>query len=383
MLLLLVINRAFAQYNIQFRDITLSQAVELSAKENKPVFFMGFANWCQHCKNMKETVFTDSSVATFYNEHFICIHQDMEEGAGPSLKDRFGVRAFPAFVFLDGTGARIYQVVGELDKKDCLFMASNALNPQKHLNYLQDQFDQNPGDTARAVPLLQALNRAQLPTQEIAQKFFAAKSEKEMLNYPCWRVLNMGVSDITSKEFQFIVDHQKEYGELVSPQRVQRKIFRTTAYNFEQPVNNNDTVRYRQLKKVAVSFHNTRVDSLIFNYDLQLFELSNNWTAYQKEAVQGTQLFEWDDYVQLRHIADIFYKHVTDADALKTAATWAKRSGELKPEYGNTLLCAQLYEKSGNKSEAKKAAQDAVDIATRLSLNHAEADQLLQRVSQQ
>jgi len=187
------------------------------------------------------------------------------------------------------------------------------------------------------------------------------------------------VSDISSQEFRFIIDHQKQYGDIVSPQRVQRKIYRTAAYNLQQPADKNDTTEYFRLRAIASAFHNTQVDSLIFNYDLQLYDLNNQWSRYETTAIKGTSTYEWNDYSQLKHIADIFSKRVTNPSSLKEAATWAKRSAELKPEYGNTLLYAQLLEKTGEKNNAKKVAHDAVDIASKINSNHAEADQILQR----
>lgn len=371
-----------AQFKIDFLDLSLQDAISKSASVGKPVFFMGFASWCPHCKKMKETIFTDSAVADFYNSHYVCVEQDMEQGEGPELAQKYSVHSYPTFVFLNGTGQRIFQSVGELDSATFMTIGKAVLNPQKQLPYLQQQFEQNVGDTAKAIPYLQALNRGQLPTQEIAQRFFATKTEKQMLNYECWRVLNLGVSDISSPEFKFIVDHQKDYGEIISPQRVQRKIFRTIAYNIQPLADKNDTAQYFALRKVAASFHNSQVDSLIFNLDLQLFEVNNQWSSYQQTAMQGTQRFEWNDYAQLQHISDMFLKSTTDAGALSAAATWAKRSSDLQPQYANLLLCAKLLEKTGDKTGAQAAAQKAIDLAAKTNSNHAEADLLIKRVSQ-
>ncbi len=368
-----------AQTGIQFQDIFLQQALKKSGATGKIVFFMGFTTWCPHCKKMKESVFTDSGVANYYNAHFICVMQDMESGEGPTLSKRFGVQSYPTFVFLDSTGQRLFQVAGELDVSTMMLMAHDAQTPAKQMPYLQKQFEKNPADTAAAIPYLQSLTRARLPTQAVANSFFETKKENELMNYPSWRVLNMGVSDISSPEFQFIIDHQKQYGEIVSPQRVQRKIYRTTAYNLQQPADKNDTTEYFRLRTIASTFHNTQVDSLVFNYDLQLYDLNNQWSRYEATALKGTFTYEWNDYSQLKHIADIFFKRVTNPPSLKEATKWAERSTELKPEYGNTLLYAQLLDKTGEKNESKKVAQDAIDIASKTNSNHTEADQILQR----
>src|SRR4051812_2111412 len=92
-----------AQSNIIFREITLPEAFTASKNENKPIFFMGFMSWCEHCKKMKELVFTDSAVAAFYNARFICIHKDLEKGEGLQLRRTYSITSYPTFIFLDST----------------------------------------------------------------------------------------------------------------------------------------------------------------------------------------------------------------------------------------------------------------------------------------
>ena len=64
-------SHSWGQSSVHFRDIGLEEALDLSRIEKKPVFFMGFAEWCGHCNEMKQHVLTDSAVANFYTSHFI------------------------------------------------------------------------------------------------------------------------------------------------------------------------------------------------------------------------------------------------------------------------------------------------------------------------
>ena len=106
----------------------------------------------------------------------------------------------------------------------------------------------------------------------------------------------------------------------------------------------------------------------------------NDYNKYSQTALAGTRKYSWNDYSQLRHIADVFLKQFSDTASLNEAAAWASRSAELQPEYGNTLLYAKLLERTGNQAGARLVAEKAVTIASRSNANTTEATQLLDRI---
>jgi thiol-disulfide isomerase/thioredoxin len=374
-------SHSWGQSSVHFRDIGLEEALDLSRIEKKPVFFMGFAEWCGHCNEMKQHVLTDSAVANFYTSHFICFTKDLEKDDGVSLGKKFHVKSYPVFVFLDSNGTTLYQVVGEFKAENFIDQGRNALNPQKQLPYLRCEFEAHPSDSLRCYNYILALLRAGLELKQPVNTYFATQSDQQLLNEMNWKIINIGISDMQSREFQFVLSHQKEFGVIVTPAKVERKIFRTVAYNLQPLANTNDTLLYFEQRRVAEAIHLFPVDSIILTFDLMVYETNNKWNAYQSSAFEGTEKYFWQDYAQLRHIADIFLKHVTDIMALKKASVWAKRSVEIKSEYGNSLLLAKLLEKCGDLPGARQAAEQAKEIAGRTNANTAEADQLLLRVN--
>src|SRR6185295_12696497 len=261
-LLLLIVFNSSAQNNIHFQDITLKEALAESRSENKPVFFMGFASWCEHCKNMKETVFTQDSVADFYNTHFICMMMDMEKGEGVALAKKFYVTSFPTFVFLDSSGTVLYQVAGELGAGDFIREGKNSFNRNLQLPYLREQFEANTSDTDKCLKYLFALNHARMPTMKVAHIYFASQNNNPPFTLMNWRILNAGISDIQTPEFRYILDHQKEFSTVMTPAKVERKIFRTAAYNLQPLANSNDTSGYFEKRNLVTGLHIRSLDSL-------------------------------------------------------------------------------------------------------------------------
>src|ERR1051325_8375929 len=106
----------------------------------KPVFFMCYASWCEHCHKMLDKIFKDASVADYFNNHFICLKQDMQKGEGITLHDKFQVKSYPTLVFLDGNGTTLYQCIGERNDTMMIQEGKNALNPALQFPTLKKQF---------------------------------------------------------------------------------------------------------------------------------------------------------------------------------------------------------------------------------------------------
>jgi thioredoxin len=112
---------------IRFFQGTLKQAIAKAKEEKKPIFFDAYASWCGPCKTMDVEVFTDSTVAAFFNREFICIRVDMEKGEGPSLAKRYpSINGYPSLLFLDSRGFCFKTVLGSRDSKNFLAEARLA-----------------------------------------------------------------------------------------------------------------------------------------------------------------------------------------------------------------------------------------------------------------
>lgn len=109
--------------NKSWKDI-LAQA----KKENKLIFLDAYASWCGPCKWLQENVFTDAGVGTFYNQSFINVKMDMEEGEGIQLSEDLGVASYPTLFFINGDGQPVHKTVGALDVDDFLKLGKDALN---------------------------------------------------------------------------------------------------------------------------------------------------------------------------------------------------------------------------------------------------------------
>ena len=80
---------------------TWAEAVAKAKAENKLIFIDFYTQWCGPCLNMAQTVFSLPTVGYYYNQTFINLKIDAEEGEGVTLAKKYGVRSYPTYAFID------------------------------------------------------------------------------------------------------------------------------------------------------------------------------------------------------------------------------------------------------------------------------------------
>ena len=101
-------NMAFAQESgIKFEKSNWNQVLQKAKAENKIIFMDAYTSWCGPCKSMQARVFPDKKVGDFFNENFINVKIDMEQGEGPAIGLKYPVRGYPTLFFIDPKSGKI------------------------------------------------------------------------------------------------------------------------------------------------------------------------------------------------------------------------------------------------------------------------------------
>lgn len=103
---------AFAQDGMKFYDGDFASLLTKAKAENKMIFMDAYAVWCGPCKYMASDVFPTKEAGEYFNANFINYKVDMEKGEGPTLAKKYGVKAYPTFLILDGDGKELGKIVG-------------------------------------------------------------------------------------------------------------------------------------------------------------------------------------------------------------------------------------------------------------------------------
>lgn len=360
-------------------DVPYKTALENAKKEGKPLFVMLYADWCPHCNLMKTEVLSDPVVIDFLNKNFVCTYKNIEKEEGIALKNKFNTKSLPTFLFLDSNETLIYALKGEMKKAEFQNELRYALNPKMQLPYLEKEFLADPSNSDKFFTYLNTLKKGKDRTELSIPThiYLNTQSGNQLISELNWRVIANGVTDIKSREFQFVLNHQKEFAAVASQNRVDRKIESIVNELLRPLVDNLDTVNYYKQREIAKSIRLQKTDSLVFKYDLTLAERTEKWNFYKKVTLEDTQKLVWNDASFLKDIGNTYFKHIKDTESLKKAISWVDRSLELNDSYDGNLLEAKLYNKIKNKKKALEYAKNAKAIAKEMDWNSKEVDVLL------
>lgn len=360
-------------------DTPYKKALETAKTEGKPIFIMLYAEWCPHCNQMKKEVFSDPNVMDFLKENYVCIWKNIEKEEGLALKNKYNTKSLPTFLFLDSNETLLYALKGEMKTTEFMTEVKNALNSRMQLPYLEKEFLLDPSNSNTFFAYLNTLKKGKdrsdlsVPTHV----YLKTQSDAQLLSETNWRIIANGVTDINSREFQYVLKHQKEFAAVASQNRVDRKIESIVTELLRPLVDNLDTVNYYKQREVAKSIRLQKTDSLVFKFDLTLAERTEKWQFYKKVTLADTQKLVWNDASFLKDIGQTYLKHIQDTESLKKAIFWVKHSLELNDSYDGNLLVARLYNKIKDKKAALQYATDARVICTEMTWNTKEVDALL------
>lgn len=376
--LFLFIQNGIAQNNLKFDEIDYQSVLNRSKVEQKPIFIMLYANWCPHCTIMKREVLNDPMVVDLLNKNFICTWQDVEKSEGIILKNKFKTKSLPSFLFLDSNETVLYALQGEYTSTNFIAEIKNALDPKKGLPYLEKEFSLDPSNANKCLEYLTTLKKGKDRTElsKPAHQYLATQTEDQLVSEINWRVISNGVTDISSREFQYVLKHQKEFEAITSPIRVERKITNIVTELLKPYTENLDTISYYKQRKIATSIGLHKIDSLIFSYDMMIAERAGNWSSYKEATMESVEKYIWQNPTLLKAVAQNYLTHINDTKSLEEAIKWTERSLELEDSYDASLLISKLYLKSNNKKSAIKYARKSKDICVSMNWDLRDINQL-------
>ncbi len=373
-----------AQKQTLFVDKDYQSILNQSKKENKPIALMFYASWCVHCNKMKNEVFTDKKVIKFYNSNFLCVAVNVESNEGVDLKkhfeNKFKVKSFPTFSFLDGEENILNCISGELKVDDFITEGKNALLPENHFNNLFSLFNKDTSNAYNCIKYIIAIRKAGLDATEITKRYLKTMPEKEWFTENTWKIMSNGINKIDTYEINFINIHKEEFSKVASPTRVEKKLIYVANENLKPLIDLNDTINYYKLKPFAESFKIRKVDSLLFKFDLQLYGTNKNWKLYKSTAKNSVEKFAWKDSNTLVDICSVYLESIKDRTALAEAINWSKQALNLGESLDKYILISKLYLKVNDKKNALEYAQFGKESALKFGWKTNEIDTLLLKI---
>lgn len=197
---------------ISFETGTLDKVLKKAKRTDKYVFIDCYTVWCGPCKRMAKEVFTHPEVADYFNSTFINYKMDMEKGEGRDVQKRYGVSAFPTFLFLDGEGNLIYKAVGVKEPDIFIATAKEVFNDRNVLK-LGQVYKQNLQDSAFMYNYFSKLEEARMSgeLQAAVNDYLNAMNPEQYLQPAVWKLIREYVWNYHSPTLKYLLEHRTAF----------------------------------------------------------------------------------------------------------------------------------------------------------------------------
>ena len=361
---------------IQFVSNTLSfkEILEKAQKENKPIFIDAYAEWCGPCKKMDRDVFVAPSVGEVYNAKFINVKIDMEKGEGPELAKKYGIQAYPSFLFLDTDGGMLHRSVGYQQPDAFIELANVATDPAKQLGSMARQYfngNRQPDFLYNyAVALMDVMDPK---AKEIAGEYLKTQTDWNNDNS---RQFIMNFTDKAEGEYyDYLVANRPEFVDQFGKESFKNIILRSVNNKLESE----DALDPEYAGRLFNAAYPEEAAAMTAQFKMMYYQRLQQYDAYARAAIELNTISPIQNPYQLNSIAWTFYEHITDKALLKEGLKMAEKSVSITKEYANMDTLAALYLKLRKKKMGKKIAREAIEIAKTTGEDYSGTEELLKK----
>ncbi len=369
---------AHAETGIKFFNGTFGDALVQAQQEKKMLFLDCFTTWCGPCKWMTAHVFTNDSVAAFFNKNFICLASDMEKGEGIGLAKKFGVKNYPTYIWMDATGKPIQRSVGSTDAANFLTIAGNAMNPKKNLAYLKEQYESGNRNPEFLLSYANALSAAfDLTSQNVIDEYFKTQSSEEIYNERNWKLILKFTPNISTSIYGRMVQNPRpfyaKYGKDSVTKVFDDLVLRSLVFAGQQK----DSVMFQDARRYFLSVKDSAVLKAAVTEELNYYKNIKDIQRYTTFAHANVPKYFLDDAKMLNAICWTYFQKVDDKKNLADAEKWIAQSVKLEDEYYNTDTYANILHKVGKNKEAIDMAKHSIEAAKKSKEDFSSTEELL------
>lgn len=215
-LILFALTAAFGvqAQGIEFRKVSLQEALAAAGKENKLVFVDCYTQWCGPCKQMEAQVFPDPEAGAFMNPRFVSVQIDMEHGEGTSVGAKYKVNSYPTFLILAPDGSEINRSVGSAPTRQFIANMERLSVPENSPEALAAEYAKGGMSNSRLFAYINSLLEERKTEQatSVAQELAGKLTDVERKSAEFWPLLsNRNIFPYGSDVSMFIVDNRADF----------------------------------------------------------------------------------------------------------------------------------------------------------------------------
>ena len=362
-------------------DKSYQEVLDMAKAEKKLIFMDCYTTWCGPCKRLSAMVFPDPKVGAFYNATFINTKFDMEKGEGPSIASKYGIRAYPTLLWLDGEGNVVHKVVGGLDPDGLIQNGRKAIDPTPGiLTGMRKQYDEGNRDIKFLSEYLNTLYAANQKPGEIFTEYIRKLSAKDLTDNQHVKTIFNHTDDLRSPGMEIIKKDKNRFMQVMSAPVYYARMNEIAAKAVSDAPAKNDKTLFdgamELLKSTKAPDHDEKTVKLSMDY---YFAMSD-WANYDKYATLYIKKYATGNLPVINDIAWNYFLNILNPGQLQKATKWAYDVVNKDNKYTYNLTYAYLLYKQNNFSEALKACDYAIIRAKEENINSLSAEALRENI---
>jgi thioredoxin-related protein len=357
-LFLLMQQEIYAQ-GIQFEKSSWETILQKASDEGKIIFVDAYAVWCGPCKMMDKNVFSDANVGDYYNKHFINAKIDMEKGEGVDLAQKYEVRAYPTFLFVDGKGELVHRAVGYHASDQFLNLGSVARDDDKNMGSMERRY--RDGDRTPDFLYDYAMTKADAydpDYMDVVNEYMATQGD--------WATdknrefIFRFAEEIDTPFFNYILKNRAAFEKQFGADEVVSRVMGSVSELLYQEEYEGEGIE--QASKIFKQFDSANAARMDLEFRMYYYLVRQMTDEYAETTIQLYAAYPPNDWQTLNETAWAFYETVDNKAQLQAALGWAERSVSMDRNYYNMDTLAALHYKLGSKKKAMKFAKEAMKI---------------------
>lgn len=371
---------------IKFETGSFEEVKAKAKRENKLIFVDAYTTWCGPCKWMAKSVFTNDTVADYFNTNFIATKIDMEKGEGIEFRKKYQVFCFPNLLFINSDGEVIHRRGGGMPPANFIAFAKEAQGTTNTYQAFAKEFESKKTDAQFLSNYLAYISKTCMPYEEIVTSYFETQSQDQLSTRTNWNMFYNYVKSYNNKAFIFVSNNLPTFYNLYTKDSVDLKLIEVLYKSGQKAVfeKRNADSSYTAFKNDIAKFPSNITNNVIFHLDLDKAGLKKDWTTYG-----DLLLTKGDLYLSSKAyngIAWKAYENVDNPKVLEKTSLWLKKYIDENQNNPKTSLYAEydtyasVLFKLKMKNEALAAANEAIKRAKASKQDYEDTEKLIENI---
>ncbi len=384
LLLQLMYDTARAGEEIKFFEGSFNEAIAKATEQHKLLFLDCFTTWCGPCKWMAAHMFTNDTVAAYFNKTFICYKLDMEKGEGPEIARLYGVKNYPTYLWINANRNQVHRSVGTATTEAFMRIAQNAASTDHNLRFLgaQYQFGNKRPDLLLSYAY-QLRDAYDTKYQTVADEYFHSLPAADLNKEENWKMILAFTPNMNSYIYGLMNKTPNTFTERYGTDSVARVLDMLALESMHYATQQKDSLLFdKAIAKLKVS-KNKQMQKEGAHGELAYYKRNADMDKYTMKAPPYVKQYFWDDAKALNEICWAYFQKVDDKKKLGDAEKWIAQSVKLDDSYYNTDTYANILFKEGKNKQALEMTQHSIELAKKSGEDYASTQELLESIQKQ